>query len=81
MRAADLSERHWLRKLREGRAGRPVNVLSVVAGKPATPTPLGLFAISERIRQPAGSVLGPWALHLTSHPAVGESRARRMSLR
>jgi lipoprotein-anchoring transpeptidase ErfK/SrfK len=35
----------------------------------ACPTPRGLFAIGERIRQPPG-VLGPWALHLTAHSGV-----------
>jgi lipoprotein-anchoring transpeptidase ErfK/SrfK len=38
-----------------------------VIGKPSTPTPRGLFAVYERVRQPAGSELGPWALHLTAH--------------
>ena len=44
--------------------------LRVVVGTPATPTPLGRFAVAERIRQPAGSELGPWALHLTAHSNV-----------
>ena len=41
-----------------------------VVGKPSTPTPRGLFAVDERIRQPAGSELGPWALFLTAHSRV-----------
>ncbi|MBE2317196.1 L,D-transpeptidase [Solirubrobacter sp. CPCC 204708] len=39
----------------------------VVVGKRATPTPRGRFAVYERVRQPAGSELGPYALHLTAH--------------
>ena len=51
------------------RAGRRVRRFGAVVGTPGTPTPHGLFAISERIRQGAG-VLGPWALHLTAHSSV-----------
>jgi lipoprotein-anchoring transpeptidase ErfK/SrfK len=51
------------------RAGRVVRRFAAVVGAPATPTPHGLFAIDERIRQ-AGGVLGPWALHLTAHSQV-----------
>ena len=49
------------------RAGRRVHSWRIVVGKPSTPTPRGLFAIYERVRQPAGSVLGPFVLHLTAH--------------
>ncbi len=52
------------------RAGRPATRFRVVVGKPSTPTPRGLFAIDERIRQPAGSELGPWALFLTAHSRI-----------
>jgi lipoprotein-anchoring transpeptidase ErfK/SrfK len=52
------------------RAGRPVVSFAAVVGKPSTPTPRGLFAIDESIRQPAGSELGPWALFLTAHSRV-----------
>jgi hypothetical protein len=51
------------------RAGRVVRRFAAVVGAAVTPTPRGLFAISERIRQ-AGGVLGPWALHLTAHSQV-----------
>jgi hypothetical protein len=51
------------------RAGRQVRRFAAVVGAAATPTPHGLFAIGERIRQPPG-VLGPWALHLTAHSKV-----------
>jgi len=51
------------------RAGNAVRRFYAVVGAPATPTPRGLFAISERIRQPSGE-LGPWALHLTAHSDV-----------
>jgi len=53
------------------RAGKRVRRFSAVVGAPATPTPRGLFAISERIRQSQG-VLGSWALHLTAHSDVLE---------
>jgi lipoprotein-anchoring transpeptidase ErfK/SrfK len=52
------------------RAGRPVTSFEAVVGKAATPTPHGLFAIDEPIRQPSGSELGPWALFLTAHSNV-----------
>jgi hypothetical protein len=47
--------------------GRLVRSWPVVIGTAATPTPRGLFAVYERVRQPADSDLGPWALHLTAH--------------
>jgi lipoprotein-anchoring transpeptidase ErfK/SrfK len=52
------------------RAGREVTSFPAVVGKSATPTPHGLFAIDEPIRQPGGSELGPWALFLTAHSDV-----------
>jgi lipoprotein-anchoring transpeptidase ErfK/SrfK len=52
------------------RAGGKVVSFPVVVGKPSTPTPHGLFAIDEPIRQPSGSELGPWALFLTAHSRV-----------
>jgi lipoprotein-anchoring transpeptidase ErfK/SrfK len=54
------------------RAGRRVRRFAAVVGAPGTPTPHGLFAIGERIRQ-YGGVLGPWALHLTAHSRVLEN--------
>ncbi len=53
------------------RAGRRVRRFAAVVGAAVTPTPHGLFAVSERFRQ-AGGVLGPWALHLTAHSRVLE---------
>jgi lipoprotein-anchoring transpeptidase ErfK/SrfK len=52
------------------RAGRRVVSFPAVVGAPVTPTPRGLFAIDEPIRQPSGSELGPWALFLTAHSRV-----------
>jgi lipoprotein-anchoring transpeptidase ErfK/SrfK len=52
------------------RRGKPVVSFAAVVGKPSTPTPHGLFAIDEPIRQPPGSELGPWALFLTAHSRV-----------
>ena len=50
---------------------RVVRSFGIVVGAPGTPTPAGLFAIAEKIRQadPRG-FLGPWALHLTAHSRV-----------
>ncbi len=42
----------------------------VAVGKPSTPTPLGSFAIYQKIREAYWSPLGPWALHLTAHSNV-----------
>jgi lipoprotein-anchoring transpeptidase ErfK/SrfK len=53
------------------RAGHVVRRFSAVIGAPGTPTPRGLFAVAEKVRQPsAGGFLGPWALHLTAHSDV-----------
>ncbi len=51
-------------------AGRLRRRFGAVVGKPATPTPIGLFAVYAKARQPVGSDLGPWALHLTAHSNV-----------
>jgi hypothetical protein len=65
----DVSRR--LRTLRVLRAGVVVLRLRAVVGAPATPTPAGLFAVSEVVRQqdPQGFT-GSWALHLTAHSDV-----------
>jgi lipoprotein-anchoring transpeptidase ErfK/SrfK len=47
--------------------GRLQASTGAVVGKPSTPTPLGLFAISEGVPQPAGSDLGPYVITLTAH--------------
>lgn len=50
------------------KAGNPVLNRRAVIGSDANPTPTGLFAISERVRQPdPGEFLGSWALLLTAH--------------
>jgi lipoprotein-anchoring transpeptidase ErfK/SrfK len=51
-------------------AGRAVARWQVVVGKPATPTPGGLFAIQDSYRSPAGSFDGSWILTLTAHSDV-----------
>ncbi|HKE81561.1 MAG TPA: L,D-transpeptidase [Solirubrobacteraceae bacterium] len=51
-----------LRKL-----GRPYRKWRAVIGAPPTPTPVGLFAVAERDRQPnPGGFYGPWILRLTA---------------
>jgi hypothetical protein len=74
---ARLSQTSWRVEIdlraRRGSAfedGRRVRTWPVVIGTAATPTPRGRFAVYERVRQPAGSELGPWALHLTGHSTV-----------
>jgi lipoprotein-anchoring transpeptidase ErfK/SrfK len=52
------------------RAGRAVRTLSVVVGKPSTPTPKGLFAIAWPIRWHPNDFLGSWVLLLTAHSNV-----------
>src|SRR5262249_11958229 len=48
------------------RKGKVVHVYRAVVGKQATPTPTGLFAVSERISQPdPHGFYGPWVLLLT----------------
>jgi lipoprotein-anchoring transpeptidase ErfK/SrfK len=52
------------------RAGRPVRTVSVVVGKPSTPTPLGLFAVVWTIPWHPTDFLGSWVLELTAHSDV-----------
>jgi hypothetical protein len=53
------------------RDGRRVSTFKAVIGHRRTPTPLGLFAILEAVRQPdPHGFLGPWAIHLTAHSEV-----------
>jgi len=52
------------------RAGRSVRTISVVVGKPSTPTPTGLFAIAWAIPWHPNDFLGSWVLELTAHSNV-----------
>ena len=53
------------------RDGRKQRSFKAVIGKPATPTPGGLYAIYEKLPQPdPKGFLGPWALHLTAFSDV-----------
>jgi lipoprotein-anchoring transpeptidase ErfK/SrfK len=48
-----------------------VRTLRIVVGASATPTPLGLHAVYDPIRQPdPRGFIGPWALHLTGFSTV-----------
>jgi len=58
------------RRLQVLHAGRVVRSARIVVGAPPTPTPRGLIAIYDRVRQPPGEVIGPWALHLTAYSRV-----------
>ena len=54
--------------------GRVTRRWRAVLGAPGTPTPRGLFAIAERVRQPSGDgFLGTWALHLAAYSNVHEN--------
>jgi len=51
--------------------GRLRQTFRAIVGARGTPTPHGLFAINEAIRQPnPRAFLGPWALHLTAFSNV-----------
>ena len=52
------------------RAGASVRTISVVVGKPSTPTPGGLFAIVWAIPWYPKDFLGSWVLELTAHSNV-----------
>ena len=48
--------------------GAVIRSFRAVVGRPGMPTPHGLFAVAERVRQPdPNGFLGPWALLLTAH--------------
>jgi len=50
--------------------GRLVRRIKAVVGSPATPTPTGRFFIVEKVPQPLGSDIGPWALALNGYSNV-----------
>jgi lipoprotein-anchoring transpeptidase ErfK/SrfK len=52
------------------RNGRLSLRVSVVVGKPTTPTPRGHYFVVEHVRQAAGSDLGPWALATSAYSHV-----------
>jgi lipoprotein-anchoring transpeptidase ErfK/SrfK len=58
------------RTLRLFKAGRSVRTVSVVVGKPSTPTPDGLFSIVWAIPWNPNDFLGSWVLELTAHSDV-----------
>jgi L,D-transpeptidase catalytic domain len=52
------------------RAGKALRSVRVVVGKPATPTPSGMFSIIGAWRSAPNSFLGSWILALTAHSNV-----------
>lgn len=52
------------------RTGKAVRTVSVVVGKPSTPTPDGLFAVWWAIPWHPNAFLGSWVLDLTAHSDV-----------
>lgn len=63
-----VSRRH--RSLTVYRGGRRLRVLTVVVGKPSTPTPRGLFSIVHAWRSEPDAFTGSWILGLTAHSDV-----------
>jgi lipoprotein-anchoring transpeptidase ErfK/SrfK len=61
------------RTLTLDRAGTPIRTMSVVVGKPSTPTPVGLFAVTWAIPWHPNDFLGSWVLELTAHSNVLQS--------
>ena len=73
----ELQPTHWRivvsrarRTLTLRHAGKIVRTVSVVVGKPSTPTPTGLFAIVWAVPWHADDFLGSWVLTLTGHSNV-----------
>jgi lipoprotein-anchoring transpeptidase ErfK/SrfK len=58
------------RRLLVYRRGLLVRTFPAVVGKPATPTPHGVFFVEESVRMPAGGAGGPFALALSAHSDV-----------
>jgi L,D-transpeptidase catalytic domain len=59
------------RELRVLKGGELMRLVPVVVGAPSTPTPAGLFAIADRLRQPnPNRFSGSWVLPLTAHSNV-----------
>ncbi|MBV9193773.1 MAG: L,D-transpeptidase [Solirubrobacterales bacterium] len=55
------------------RAGAAVRTVSVVVGKPSTPTPVGRFAIVWAIPWHPTDFLGSWVLELSAHSLALQS--------
>jgi lipoprotein-anchoring transpeptidase ErfK/SrfK len=51
-------------------SGRPVQRVTVVVGKPSTPTPTGLFAVVDAVASDPSEFVGSWVLALTAHSNV-----------
>jgi hypothetical protein len=58
------------RELTVYRSGRPVRVISVVVGKPSTPTPMGEFFVEETVALPSDRAGAPFALALSARSDV-----------
>jgi len=61
------TEQHTLTLLK---SGKPVRSLSIVDGKPSTPTPTGMFAVAWAIPWHPNDFLGSWVLELTAHSDI-----------
>jgi len=68
------------RRLTLRRAGRVVKRIAVTVGKASTPTPLGRFAITDKLRMPRGSVYGCCALALSGSQTVGSLAGVRLAI-
>lgn len=54
-------------RLRVLSGARVLGAFPIAAGMPATPTPTGRFSVTDRVRFPAGSSYGTFALGLSAH--------------
>ena len=52
------------------KAGKPIRTVSIVDGKPSTPTPAGQFAIAWAVKWHPNYFLGSWVLELTAHSDI-----------
>jgi lipoprotein-anchoring transpeptidase ErfK/SrfK len=68
------------RRLTLRRAGRVVRRLQVTVGKASTPTPLGRFAITDKLWMESGSVYGCCALALSGSQTVGALAGVRLAI-
>jgi hypothetical protein len=57
-----------------------VDRMTVTVGAPATPTPLGRFAVTDKLRMPAGSVYGCCVLALNGKQTRGGMAGRRLAI-
>ena len=68
------------RRLTLRRAGKVVKRITVTVGKASTPTPLGRFAVTDKLWMEPGSVYGCCALALSGSQTVGGLAGIRLAI-